>query len=436
LKKGPAVDNFLGFGVAGDLFITTKGARINGVAPEDKEIMRDWIIKTNPHNVRLLFDYKWWENAMGYTNNLTYEPLDNFINAVRLYHELGIEINITPWANDFAYAMWQLSPDGNRAPPDEAIIPTSKSLARLLRYLIIDLGLDNVKYIILANEPDQDVLYNTYRYKKQIKALDWALREEGIRDLVGIIGSDDSAPPNASYNTWFERVTAPDVIKYYDYTASHTYHHWFGDLYFLKNWIRSRMELSAKQAGRDIPFMITEFGHGYDPGENENGDYGTFLAAFALTSVNEGVVYLSHWHIMDTWFTEWTFSRWGLIRFKTEGWSARPPWYAWSLLCNHTAIGDKITAFESQFENDVVASMFEDSAGKISIAAVNPSAEERVVTFIMDGIADRQLSLYVYDAKAAPDDNLLIEASGTVFLSGSNLTLTIGAGSFVVLSER
>jgi len=435
-----AVDNFLGFGAQGDMFLTTYTAFSKGIREDDIDRLKEYIGEMRIHNVRLFFSYKWWEDKRGVRHDpFLDKDLKNFIELVQIYNEYGVEVNVCPWGDVFAYGKWQVSPDGNRAPPDDAIVHTAESLAALLKYLIVDLGLNNVKYVTLANEPDNTpiTMFNTYRFKKSIKALDWALSNEGIRDRVGIIGSDDSSAPMFASNTWFRRATDPDVIRYCDFVASHTYSHWLSTISLLTEWIGDRTGiLKQKSPDREVSLMITEYGYGYDPGTNEKYLYGLSIADFAVEAVNNGVVLLSHWSLADTYYDAYTFSRWGLIRFKTEDWSARPPWYSYSLLTRYTGIGDKIYAFESPDGCKLRASLFLDNDGKASIAVTNTGDEMKTVELVTSGLTDRELFLYIYSEDMLPDNNHMIKASGKVNVSNDRVTIDIPGQSVIMLSER
>ena len=440
MRPAAAIDSFLGFGAQGDMFLITDVALKEGIVKEDIDRLKEYISDMKIHHVRLFFSYKWWENTIGVRADPKQSAdLENFVELVRIYYEYGVEVNVCPWGDSFAYASWQISTDGNRAPPDSAIVPTAQSLAALLKYLIVDLGFDNVKYVTLANEPDNDptTMFNTYRYKKSIKALDWALRAEGIRDRLRIIGSDDSSAPMFASNTWFRRATDSDVIKYMDYAASHTYVHWIPTVPLLSEWIRDRIQiLEQRSPDRQIPLVITEYGYGYAPGENEKYEYGLFIVDFAIEAVNSGVALLTHWSLADTYYDAQTYSQWGLIRFKTAGWSARPPWYSYSLLTRHTSPGDSVYAFDSPTGSGIRASLFRNDEDKISIVVTNTGFEAKTVTFSTDGISDRGLSVYLYSEATLPADNHPIIPSGSVAISGNQLTIEVPGESAYMITER
>ena len=444
MRSESSVGKFLGFGAQGDLFLTTFTAMNYGIGSEDIERLSEYIGEMRLQCARLFFSYKWWE----YDKGVRIDPkrnadLKNFLDLVLLYKEHDVEINLCPWGHTYAYSPWQLNPDNDRAPPDDAIVPTAQSLAALLKYLIIDLGCDNVKYVTLANEPDNDFVnypFDAYRYKKSIKALDWALREEGIRDRLGIIGSDDCSPPLYAANVWFRRIVTEDVIPYFDYVGSHTYTHWFPTIPILTEWIRDRQSILRDVSPvREIPLMITEFGNGGEDTQhppNETYDYGLFINAFAIEAVNSGVVQLCHWSLADACYDENTFSSWGMIRFKTENWSARPSWYSYSLLTRHTAVGDAAYAFDAPEGCNISATLFASESGEISVSLVNKGADVKTVVLATQGLTDRELLLYMYNKDTLPGDGHLIRATGTVFVENNGITVTVPGRSAVMLSER
>lgn len=430
----PSVENFLGCGAQGDFFLFNRLNKSKGVTDDDIQKVAGHLKDMRLRVARMFFDYKWWEPKQG-KRSYDNDDIINFIKTVKLYKSCGIQVNVCPWGDTFAHAPWQIE-DGIRAPRADMVEASVESLSSLLKHLIVDLGLDNVRYVTLLNEPDcWHELYDIERYKNGIKALDKIMRQDGIRHLVGIIGSDDSAPPISGINPWFEFSVTDEMINCYDFVASHTYCHYFATMPLLRKWVSERISAVQTLTDKKLPFLIGEFGHGFQPGENETYEYGLFCAAFAIVAMCSGTAMLSFWNLIDTYYTEELYSRWGMIRYKEYGFEPKPVFYAWSLLTKYFNMGDFIYPMTVQDAWDVCGAVsYSNQNDTLSIALVNYGDIDREITIENLPIKEKALKAYVYKEDSLPESGMQIASGETLYIHDSRLFIELKANTFVMLA--
>lgn len=435
MKAQPSVERFLGCGAEGDLFLFNRLHRSKGVTQEDIDKIGRYLSDMRLRVARMFFNYAWWEPEPG-QYDFEGDDLQNYVKTVALFRDNGVHVNVCPWGDFHAYAAWQKDPGGNRAPRPDKVEASARSLAALLRYLLVDKGLDNVKYVTLLNEPDcVHIQYDIQRYKQGIRYLAEALEEYGIREKVQIVGSDDSSPPISGINPWFEFSVTPDIVDCYDIVGSHTYCHYFPTMPLLKKWIGDRRAAIARITDRPIPFAVMEFGHGMQPGENERYIYGLFAAAFALTAMNSGAVMLSFWSLMDTWYDDQLYSLWGMIRYKEHNFEPKPPYYAYALLCRYFAYGSRIYPLDCADSDEFCGSVsVEEDSGKLSVALVNYSGLDKTIHITDLPVQAGEWNCYVYREADLPADGRMIRPSGRVALEGGQCTVKVEAGTLVMLA--
>ena len=438
LKKGSQVATNMGIGFQGDIHLWNETALLRGINDNDIATVKARMNELKPQNARVFFSYDWWEPVQFVRNSEYNIDFYNFVETLKLYKSTGTEVNICPWGDVFAYAGWQLNPSGNRAPPDDKIIPTAMSLSALLKYLIVDQKLDNIKYVTLLNEPDvTNNFYNILSYKKLVKALDHCLRQDGIRDKVKIVGSDDSSAPASGLNEWSVRAISSDVAKYFDVVSSHTYRHYFPQMAVFPDWIGARRNLIKSAAKKDLPFYIAEYGYdGLGMEHTEKYEYGLFIAEFNNTAFSAGTSMLSNWCIMNTYYTKTAeYHQFGTFHYKDKNFVAKPAFYSTSMFTTKTAVGDKVYNFTQPANSNISAVTFENASGGLTISVTNTN--DRAMTITFTGLkSSGKLTTYTYSQSTMPTNSKRIPGGAVQNISGGNLTVTIPAQSFVMLSDR
>jgi hypothetical protein len=132
--------------------------------------------------------------------------------------------------------------------------------------------------------------------------------------------------------------------------------------------------------------------------------------------------------------------KWGLWRFKDEGWQPRPGFYAWSLLTRYTVRG-----------SDVLALRVEGDRGPAVAAVALRAPGARQPTLLLAHRSPRDLTTeletgqphavwtrFVYDRQAVPTpDQGLIPPQDQVGADARGiLAISLSAESFTVLAPR
>ena len=227
-----------------------------------------------PSLVRIWAQIDWMEKQKGVYDFDTVE-MDALVDYAKALKKLGTEIELTfSWKVGKDSQEWYSIPGVeavNSAPRD--LEAYAESCCKLFEYFWSK-GLDNVKYLSVANEPGgcgdfqctgdpKKYFYNT------IKVLDRKLREKGLRDKIKIWG------PEASEGIEYTELCANSLSDCIDCYTQHWYMPTPEDVYKKTKYL---IGIGAK------PFMITECW------ENEEGEkaWGRSLAGYVINAANAG----------------------------------------------------------------------------------------------------------------------------------------------------
>jgi len=351
-------DQFKGIGVQGDLFLWL-GDEYK-VSKEEEEMIIERVRKVNPSIVRLFLMTRWWNPEKG-----VYEwesiGMKNLYKVLELYKSIGAEVILTVWR----FSRW-INPgvDMNNA------VELSTSVAKLVKHLIRDKGFENIKYLIIYNEPDlefRDVRGKSsgYRddirdYRKIYELLDSALRGEGVRNDIKLMGPDD-----ALSTEWFcETVEMmDDLIDVYD---SHHYETYDARAYL--SWLKPRVD-KLREKNINKLWYVTEFGMLGDG--RETFDYGLYVGEVAAIVFNNGASSLLIWTLQSNPYPgEGGMNDWGLWRYLDTEWQIRPVYYSYSILTRNFRPGMKVIKSSSNSDEILTLSMI-SSDNKVSIMVVN-----------------------------------------------------------------
>ncbi len=341
--------NFLGCGAQGDFFLTLPSNSKHGVGPDDIELLKNRVRAMRPAVLRLFFSYAWWEPEEGKKTPDSAEIRD-MVGWMRFLKEINCAVLLCPWGDHFAYSPW-MNADGKRLPAPDKRDALVRSLADFVDFCRNREGLDNLRYISLMNEPDNDWqrLPDRDAYVTMHRRLDALLRDRGLRDNIMILGVDNSGSGRTIAGDWFHEIVGRGT-DYMDGLSCHTYA--CKNTAGLPAWMNSRQEFVMNHLGRSgkpLPFCITEFntyGDTFKNPDNDRYDHALFLADFAATALNNGAAMLLQWCLFDTYYGPFR-QEYGLWRYKTENWSPRPGFYAWSLITRYAQPGSRVVAVET-----------------------------------------------------------------------------------------
>lgn len=412
--------NLLGFGAQGDFLLTRDINTIHGVGPRDRELVFRRVEEMRPHILRTFFDYKWWEPSEGVKTPESQE-IQDYLYWVRFLKSIGTSVLLTPWGDYFAYSDWMLDGKARLPVPDkrEAMV---RSLVDFVEFLRRDQGLDNVEYLCLMNEPDNDprTTPEVEEYVELNRLLDKKLRERGLRDEIFLLGVDDCRGGPATITKWYRDVIS-EGLEYADGVSAHTYVH--GYVPPLESWVKTRIDLvNGNDLGRQAkPLLITEFGNiteytdPYSNNENHKYDYGLFLADFAVTALRAGASGALAWCMMDVYYDQQNMQKGGLWRFKDTGWKPRPGFYTWSLITRYTRPDSQVLLVEiNPSAPSLRATALRSPVGELTVIIVNKYERHLRVTLQFEEERDSFLRVYQYTK-----DNV----SGEGGHNGANLSL-------------
>jgi hypothetical protein len=269
-----------------------------------------------------------------------------------LFGEWWLEANIRVALGGYESARWQ----------EELFVPLLKHLKEKRKYSVI-------RYLNLVNEPAGCIGLNEppgskymdfSTWKRIMLNLDAALKKNGLRDTVKIVGPDGPG----DFSDWI-RFTAGDpelnqVIDAYEY---HIYAHpktsiWVaglddGRLEQEELGHRRRIVNALDPKGCDKPFFMGEAGVDgrKDQADNQpdryHFEYGLRMADYAVQSMRAGQAGLIAWD-MDDAMHQWGsygslgLKGWGFWNslagadgYPDSDFDLRPWYYAWSLVCRY-----------------------------------------------------------------------------------------------------
>jgi len=418
-------DNWQGFGAQGDLFLETNRVIRQGLTPADVKLVRNRIKDMKPKLIRLSFGLMSWESEKGkYTKDS--EGMRDLKSTIALYKEVGADIALTEWG----YELPSWANPVKQIPSPDMRLAFAQSWAALLKYLRIDCGFTNLKYVILYNEPnglDWDGYSEVYR------ALDKSLKDIGLRKEISIMGPDETG------SNWLLPKAVQQLNDVMDYYDAHNYGSNQGQEF--KFWVKPRIDIMPKIAGsKSVPprkrFLIMEFGMGdgmdtWATPHNGEYKYGMFLADSAITSCNEGVSGMAMWCLMDTDYG--TRMKWGLWKFLDEGWTPRPGFYAWSLLTRYTELGSTVNLLTSNAPNVVSVAFRAPNNGKWTLLSVNRA--KTACKYSLSSLpAKSRWQQFVYSDSTVPTkDKEMLKPVAVLDANGNgNLTGELPADSFIL----
>lgn len=396
-------DRWQGFGAQGDLFHGLERTRKQGFTDADRELVRRRIRSMRPQMVRLLFNVTAWESERGKRTPES-EGMRDLRDTLAFYQELGTDVQLTEWG--YGLPAWCRAT--KRSPHPEERRAFTDSFVSAVQYLRRECGITHLRYVTLYNEPNGGGGISWEDYAAVCRSLDASLREAGLRREVAILGPDETGSEE-----WLARATAEldDVIDYYD---SHNYTGNTGPDFAA--WLSPRIaRMPRVTGGNGTPprkrLLVCEFGmqagmSTYASPHNHRYEYGFFLADAAVTAANEGASAMLMWCLSDAEYGQ--RMKWGLWRFRDEGWEPRPGFYSWSLLTRYTERESTVHRLDCPAPGAAAVAFRVPNGGPWTLLVVNRSSRERALS--VRGLAPRsrwEPFAYREDAIPTPDREMI-----------------------------
>ncbi|MDQ0920260.1 Ig-like domain-containing protein [Paenibacillus sp. V4I5] len=415
--------------------------------------LEDKLVNLNPKYTRIFYDPD-PQRAVPYVNNaaggnsgytalygdLNFESLEKTLQLALDTHSA---VNLTYWhpateLNGQVVASSDTSWDINTG---------MGRWAKQLKTLIVDKGFTNIKALTIYNEPNDGIPMD--KYVQVYRALDIALKNEGIRDLVKIVGGDLLT---GNQTAWFKLIgeNLNDVVDEY---SIHRY--WFDGSTRYNMLLTVQAIINALPENQRKPVQITEFGPNkgymntaYSGSQANLIKYAYETSGFNIMSAALGFDGTSKWDIYHAKY-DGDIQDHSMIRDARDGYELRPEYWAF-LLQSMTS--------ESGWNNVKVRSGTGDggSSNKMVAALESPDGSEQSFFLLNQSITaatdmsveglDTSKTYYVYMWNENGDGKItekgVLAPSGTASVQSSNAAggvykvTGIKGNSYAVLTTR
>ena len=329
-----------------------------------------------------------------------------------------------------------------------------ENIAILLKYLTVTCKYSVVDEFCSFNEPslgyynkDGKIVFAEYR--DMMRKLDTRLKNDGIRNKVRLIASDDSSSRgnigSGEMNglNWFEKNAIALKITG-DVFSTHSYRFLLEDsnediVFDMKAYFDILKKYSPNK-----PLMVHEFGtsnyaDAYHVNDLETYARALMLPKFAVNLLNAGGAGALYWILYDQLYYEGAEKdakmSTGLWGFKTENWRIRKMYHSWGLLTKYTSADSLIYKGQSE-DPDLCIAALKDKKGLTTYLIVNTAKNSKQFTIKTPVTKLAYFDKYVFDkTKASSASDKLTGPDQRIPCSKNTIVGEIGAESFIVLRE-
>ena len=333
----------------------------------------------------------------------------------------------------------------------------AQGVAKFVKELIVNRGYTCIKYLLIGNEPDYEFLtqFTFAEFETMILNIDRALKEEGIRDLVKMVG-----PEEACCSSAFGPSIRGPLHAVYDGYDRHGYATSSqissgGQWWELEQYRMRYVKENSPDPATDMlkPQFVTEAGT-YDTGQDSFA-YALSMADYGTTFLNTTIQGLIAWHMGDMYYdfgrSEWDentmIGNWGLWKYKDQNWALRPWSQAWALLVKFAprdslkaAVGYP-TGWGPTPPNDLPSGSIRVAAvkrpdGGWSLFLVNRNGSSTTIQVTLPDSSSHQMDQYVVDSTTLSKypDQIIVPPVGSQTITHM-AKITLPANSFTVLVE-
>ncbi|CAN7748085.1 Ig-like domain-containing protein [Paenibacillus sp. LjRoot56] len=415
--------------------------------------LEDKLVNLNPKYTRIFYDPD-PQRAVPYVNNaaggnsgytalygdLNFESLEKTLQLALDTHSA---VNLTYW-----HPATELNGQVVASSDTSWDISTGMSRwARHLKTLIVDKGFTNIKALTIYNEPNDGIPMD--KYVQVYRALDIALKNEGIRDLVKIVGGDLLT---GNQTAWFKLMgeNLNDVVDEY---SIHRY--WFDGSTRYNMLLTVQAIINALPENQRKPVQITEFGPNkgymnaaYSGSQANLIKYAYETSGFNIMSAALGFDGTSKWDIYHAKY-DGDIQDHSMIRDARDGYELRPEYWAFLLQSMTSESGWNNVKVRSGTgdggsNNKMVAALESPNGSEQSFFLLNQSTTA-VTNISVEGL-DTSKTYYVYMWNENGDGKITekgeLSPSGTASAQSSNATggvykvTGIKGNSYAVLTTR
>ncbi len=280
-------------------------------------------------------------------------------------------------------------------------------IAKYMDYLIRQRYYTCIKYFVLVNEPNYEVLAANGKtpfeiWQKGVLNVDSVFKFHGMDTLVSIMGSDQSNADDwhiKAVDSLHKQLNAYDVHRYANWNDVKN---GLLEPYFANLWNYSKENDSFAYRK---PLMVAEAGrndlarHPYGNVQIDNASYGVFMADYAVQAVRAGSHAVLAWMASDNSHKNFY---WGLWKDSNSDLELRPWFYAWSLLSRHFPTGSKI--FRTNGETYLRTMAARTINGRWSFFIVNMNNVAKTINITLPENMVQPLKRYLYNESNVKSD--------------------------------
>lgn len=272
-------------------------------------------------------------------------------------------------------------------------------------------GFHNVKYLILLTEPTS---YETGEvpkgetqwsyYVEMMHAVDRRLRADGRRNLVKLVG------PNNSYGGKHLKEAAAELNDVLDIYSGHDYNKRGYD-----EWYAMCHSMAAIVASTGKPFWLDELGK-QDEAYRLTADYGNYLAQIIAASINSGLQTSMDWLLFDQLYVapiergdgkdgfHLGVHRWGACKWPHDSiddpTSCYPQWGAVRMLSKYLGGRNGTKTYVTESAGLLKVSATSPGGEGLSVLVVNTSdSRQKFSISVLGGQVRGRMHRYLYDPK-------------------------------------
>ena len=447
VKKDANGHAFKGFGAEWDPFFFMPFNQKYGLTEDDWQLNLNRVKAMNLKTVRTFFTPDYYEPSDGRMDFET-NHMKSLKRQLDACEELGITVTLS--CHGIPYSSWLGFPAAqwNFWSAPNSLDRFAGNIAALLQYLLVDKGYTCIRYLNLWNEPnitftmpqsDRNSPWvrgepEKKYYIEMAKKVDQKLKDEKLRDKIGLVFSDDADDMEFMRDVLTELKEVGDVI------SSHNY--MFTDLTAnskISLWAEGVMNY-ADTIAPALPHFLYEVGNGnsidaYHTSDLKEYERGFYLPKIAVNYLNAGGTGMMYWTLFDQLYSdgliETSKMSYGLWGFKDEEWELRPTYHALALMSRFTEIGAKVYPFIS--DDDFVCGVgFENPGGSRTYFVYNAQRSERA--FYIEDIGGKNgiYNRYDFTRETAALQQDILDASGSEAMSGLIIQGSMAPQSFAV----
>jgi alpha-tubulin suppressor-like RCC1 family protein len=415
--------------------------------------LEDKLVNLNPKYTRIFYDPD-PQRAVPYVNNAAggnsgYTALYGDLNFESLEKTLQLALN-THSAVNLTYWHPATELNGQIVASSDTSWDISTGMGRWakhLKKLIVEKGFTNIKALTIYNEPNDGIPMD--KYVQVYKALDIALKNEGIRDLVKIVGGDLLT---GNQTAWFKLMgeNLNDVVDEY---SIHRY--WFDGSTRYNMLLTVQAIINALPENQRKPVQITEFGPNkgymnaaYSGSQANLIKYAYETSGFNIMSAALGFDGTSKWDIYHAKY-DGDIQDHSMIMDARSGYELRPEYWAFLLESMTSESGWNSVKVrggtgDGGSNNKIVAALESPDGSEQSFFLLNQSTT--VATSISVEGLDTSKTYYVYMWNENGDGKItekgVLAPSGTASAQSSNAAggtykvTGVKGNSYAVLTTR